>query len=1118
MKLFCKQCVILIQLLRSIAVMPQCDLVRQPKPFDVLNLIFIVCVLFCLFQKTATAQQFHIPEPTPPPAEVSAAFELDTSFYKQWINIGGFPVVASAKVNPYAVKEAAYLVYQMTKHRPDILEALVEARARLAVMATTESLTDIPENRDWPVPYFHTVRGRAIGGSHLVVNEETMLNYPGNPYEGHNSVFHEFAHTMEDPGLKRADPRFYDRLTQAYQAAVAQGSWKGNYTAVNAGEYWAEGSESWFYPNGKTNNQRYGNTREALKTHDPGLTALLIEVYGDDEWQYTPPETRLHQPHLQGFDPQNSPTFQYPPDAVALYDELLWDPESTGDGRWINLEPYPLSELPRLRTLRAGGESSEIIIGNFTGDNVLLVYSIAPNGTEQFRYRLRDDMKPFDTYVGVLWLLKDSDGNNLSVYRAAAKTGRILFLPKRCEPEVSDMDDVVDTSTTWAPGPKIEGPWLWMIAPIGGYSGATAVCSEEDWLAKASGGSVTEQQIAVNGATAGDPVGKKVWTRGSLTPIGGNNITEMVNAIGLGSEDNLHHYVAYGSISLHSPREQKTKMYVGSDDAVRVWLNGELVHNNPADRAAYDYQERFSVTLKQGANILLVAVYNGTWNWSGFFGFENDAEYSIRLPLTGHIGAAQRPPMYWIDAEAGTLHRLINDTVENLLPNVQNAMSLAVDTENGKLYWAEKTGNRSGRIRRANLDGSNVQLVKTLTSVPHGIALDSVNSTIYLTNAYGKVQRLNVDGSNFQSNLITGLNAPNDIVVDSTGSKIYWIEQTNERSGHIRQANLDGSNVQLVKALTSLPIGIALDPSRHKIYVTNAYGKVQSLSTNGSDFQPNLITGLDTPKDVAVDVADSLLYWTEEGNIRRAALNGADIQDVATGLGSPGSIVLGTAAMTPVERNTPAEPVPYASTDVNQDKKVNKTDLLLVITALGETPPTNPNFDVNADGTVNIADMLLVIEDLDDPVTAAAPTHEWRLETSLDPSMLEAQLNILRAENDGSAKYAQAIAFLRGLLASVRPTETQLLANYPNPFNPETWIPYQLRTASDVRIIIYDVQGSVVRRLTLGHQGAGHYTSKERAAYWDGRNAFGEQVASGVYFYQLETNTMSTMRKMVILK
>ena len=101
---------------------------------------------------------------------------------------------------------------------------------------------------------------------------------------------------------------------------------------------------------------------------------------------------------------------------------------------------------------------------------------------------------------------------------------------------------------------------------------------------------------------------------------------------------------------------------------------------------------------------------------------------------------------------------------------------------------------------------------------------------------------------------------------------------------------------------------------------------------------------------------------------------------------------------------------------------------------------------------------------------------------------------------------------------TARPEKTQLLANYPNPFNPETWIPYELATDTNVKVTIYNTQGVVIRSLQLGHQSGGYYTGRDRAAYWDGRNAFGEQVASGLYFYQLETDEMSLMRKMVILK
>ena len=103
-------------------------------------------------------------------------------------------------------------------------------------------------------------------------------------------------------------------------------------------------------------------------------------------------------------------------------------------------------------------------------------------------------------------------------------------------------------------------------------------------------------------------------------------------------------------------------------------------------------------------------------------------------------------------------------------------------------------------------------------------------------------------------------------------------------------------------------------------------------------------------------------------------------------------------------------------------------------------------------------------------------------------------------------------------LIAVLPQTTQLLANYPNPFNPETWIPYQLSKPADVTLTIYAVNGQMVRTLALGHQPAGMYQNRSRAAYWDGKNEFGETVASGLYFYTLTTGDFAATRKLLILK
>ena len=174
-------------------------------------------------------------------------------------------------------------------------------------------------------------------------------------------------------------------------------------------------------------------------------------------------------------------------------------------------------------------------------------------------------------------------------------------------------------------GPKIEGPWLWMMVPIGGDGAAPAAASGIDYLYHATSGTVSEQQIATRGATPGDVIGDKAWTPGKIAPTGDNNITDLMNAIGLENGD-IENQVAYGSMALESPRKQNTRMYVGSNDAIKVWINGVLVHNAPIVRSAGDYLNFFPVTLKRGKNILRVAVYQSKGEWSGFFGFQHQTQ------------------------------------------------------------------------------------------------------------------------------------------------------------------------------------------------------------------------------------------------------------------------------------------------------------------------------------------------------------------------------------------------------------------------------------------------------------------------------------------------------------
>ena len=208
-----------------------------------------------------------------------------------------------------------------------------------------------------------------------------------------------------------------------------------------------------------------------------------------------------------------------------------------------------------------------------------------------------------------------------------------------------------------------------------------------------------------------------------------------------------------------------------------------------------------------------------------------------------------------------------------------------------------------------------------------------------------------------------------------------------------------------------------------------------------------------------------------------------------------------------------------ATGDVNRDGQVSVLDLILVARHLGEDASANPQADVNSDGVINIQDLVVVAQHLGESTDAAAPSVIAAINNGeLTPAMVQAWITQAQIEDDGSIAFQQGIATLERLLALFIPEETALLHNYPNPFNPETWIPYQLAEPAEVTLTIHSVNGAVVRTLALGKMPAGIYQSRSRAAYWDGKNDVGESVASGVYFYTLTAGDFNATRKMLIRK
>ena len=510
-------------------------------------------------------------------------------------------------------------------------------------------------------------------------------------------------------------------------------------------------------------------------------------------------------------------------------------------------------------------------------------------------------------------------------------------------------------------GPKIEGPWLWVVLPD------TELSSSRDLLSEVSEGAVTETEIATHGATVGKSVGDSVWASHKLPTTGYQNIEDMLKR-------EIRDGVVYGSISLHSPREQETTMYVGSEKEIKVWLNGVLIFEDRRGlQFVYDvYTDFFPVTLKPGRNVLLVAVHTES---NGFFGFEPGTEYTVVNTGVGYT-FSQTPihtgDTFTLDIGAENVFDLAGWQFDITFDPV---ILEAIDVSEGDFL---KT------------DGG--------TTFFHGGSIDNVAGEI------------------------TGLSA----------------------------ARLSAPGVNGTGTLLQVT------------FKAKSAGETKLALQN---FQFGSVTGDSIP------AGPHEITFTVEGGL-------------ATG-------------------------------DVNRDGVVSILDLILVAQQLGKRVPAGSPVDVNGDGVVSILDLIRIAQGIGNTTASAAPPIGAE---SIDAATIEAWIAQARLEDDGSLAFKQGIENLQNLLASLIPEETALLPNYPNPFNPETWIPYQLAESAEVRLTIYDMNGQPVRRMALGHQAAGMYQSRSRAVYWDGRNQLGESVASGLYFYTLTAGKFTGTRRMLILK
>lgn len=286
---------------------------------------------------TRTVTSEETPNPTTyrvqqPPQEMQL-----NSFYAKYVDANGYPIVSSAKVNDYALKEAAYLIDMMLANRPDIRQAMVDSGSRMIVMAHDEFTTDIPEYSHLRPKDYWDVRARGLGGSReepvCSCAEENVLAFEGDPYSTENILIHEFAHNIHLRGMVTIDPTFDTRLEQTYDRAMANGLWKSKYASTNHAEYFAEGVQSWFNNNRQPDHDHnHVDTRKELKEYDPGLAAMCEEVFGKTELIYTKPGERL-KGHLAGYDPSKSPRFQWPDGMKKTREQIRETVKQRGSNR-----------------------------------------------------------------------------------------------------------------------------------------------------------------------------------------------------------------------------------------------------------------------------------------------------------------------------------------------------------------------------------------------------------------------------------------------------------------------------------------------------------------------------------------------------------------------------------------------------------------------------------------------------------------------------------------------------------------------------------------------------------------------------------------------------------------
>ncbi len=1132
----------------------------------------------------------NIPEPVPPPPAVVDFFRL-SDFWQQWINIEGFPILASAKVSPYATKELAWQIGQMFRGQTDFLKELAKIGETFTLIGHDEVMGDIPEMQHLSLLFFHNVRSRGGWNPRRGSSVEQVFLTASVPV-------HELAHDIHLFILNRIDSTFDNRLKALYNTVVAKGLWYG--AASDYLEYWAEGVTVWFH----VPQLSPLKTREALKAYDPDLALLIAEIFGDNDWRYTPIRDRLHLPHLQGFDPESIPWVEFPPGVEEAYEELR-DPAINERSEWVNLPPYDPSLLPRLNELRNRSQADRYSVGWTdmlvvnTIDAEIRFYWVNPDGSETLRYRAPPKayaIAHFSCRVGDLFLAKDTAGRPLAVFQAVEKAGRVLVAPTLhlIKPGLSKVsgDNQAGISGTILGSPFVvevrdeslsvlEGIVVTFTVTIGdGTLSIIRTTTDENGraesrftlgknpgtntvsvsavgiegtetfnalveapvdipdanlraviktaLGKAKGDPITSSEMATltrleaQNANISDLTGLEhatnlrelsLWvnhisnlfplmglTRLEHLALGDNNITDISVVVDLTNLTGLHlggnkvsDISPVGGLtrltSLHLPGNNVSDASVIADLTRLTYLN--LNSTNITDLSFLSGLTSLADLYLGWNNITDISVLSGLTNLTVLWLMDNNiSNLSPLVANTGlgegdRIDVSENPLSYQsINTHIPTLQRRGVEVIfENLKPTTSEyTLSIPVGTslihvplKVTTVDDVEQPITSISDLYDALGGASTVIFLMTYDSQQDWLGYWEASDTgtsadRTLTDDTGIIAGMKAPVSLRLSGTPLGTNGRSTITLHP-GQNLVGIPLRDSRITRVSDLfTLDGIG-------DNGPMVVVSDNGAFKI-VARAGDDGDIPITGGQSF---ILTARQT-----ATVAISGEAWTNVSEAAAAPLvtrKGIKVGDTTPVLGLRGSVVDKETGLKvdgfriTVKNLSTGRAVTGMTTDEGVRYRLTVVDI-----ETGRAAMIGDTLEIS----VQSPNPFIGVKSLQYTVTAEDVRQSW--------------------------------IQLPALVAYEIPAETELLANYPNPFNPETWIPYRLAEDAFVALTIYDGAGQVVRTLDVGYQIAAIYENRSKAIYWDGRNEVGETVASDVYFYHLSAGDYSATRKMLIIK